>query len=134
MTFQSLARAQVEELFASYMEEDFARAGTSARDTFELAEGLLEGPTGPVAHTQEPWLREQGLPVRLNRGVVEMLADYTVCTAGETLTSHQAALLRFFGERTAVFRMRLLASWHEEGEGHFSSPLCERIPLCLEPP
>ena len=45
------------------------------------------------------------------QGVIELLAEHHVCTAGQTLTPQQAAVLRVFGQRQAEFVLTLLACW-----------------------
>ena len=49
------------------------------------------------------------------QGAVELLADHTICTAGQKLGPHQAALLRIFGQRQAEFSISLLCCWHRQG-------------------
>jgi mRNA turnover protein 4 len=70
--------AQVAEAFDGFVKEDFARAGAKASSEFRLEAGPLEGPHGPLPHTLEPQLRKLGLPTKLNKGVVELLADTVV--------------------------------------------------------
>eukprot|EP00798_Chlamydomonas_sp_ICE-L_P016831 gene16831-23111_t len=114
LLFTSLSRAEVDEVIANFSHEDFARAGSRATEEFKLSEGPLENQLGPLSHTVEPSLRKYGLPSRLNKGVVELLADHTVCKENQVLDAHQAAILRVFGNKMAVFSLRLLAAWEDD--------------------
>jgi len=67
---------QVLKIFKEFEDLGYARAGSEATEDFELAEGPLEGPTGPLPHTVEPTLRKYGLPTRLKK----------VCSKGQIST------------------------------------------------
>lgn len=70
-------------------EEDYARSGFVTPETIELP----AGPLPDFSHSIEPHLRQLGMPTSLQKGVVTLLKDYTVCTEGQTLTPEQARIL-----------------------------------------
>lgn len=106
---------QVLQMFEQFEVLDYARTGSKATEDFELPEGPVQGPTGPLVHTLEPLLRRYGMPTKLNKGVVELIADHVVCKQGDTLSPGQAALLRVFDVKMAAFKMTLLCCWASEG-------------------
>lgn len=58
----------------------FAKAGKRATATIELNAGPVIDENGyPLSHTLEPYLNKIGMPTKLNKGVVELIADTTVC-------------------------------------------------------
>ncbi|KMZ59837.1 mRNA turnover protein 4 [Zostera marina] len=105
--FTNLATSDVRRLFDEYEELDFARTGTAATEKVELMEGPLE----QFTHEMEPFLRKQGIPVRLNKGVIELVSDFVVCKEGEPLSPESARILRLLGMKMASFRLHLLCRW-----------------------
>jgi hypothetical protein len=64
-----------------------------------------------MEHTMEPTLRKNGMPTKLNRGVIELLADHVVCKEGEHVSPQAAILLRLFGKALATFEIALVCGW-----------------------
>ncbi|KAF2260173.1 mRNA turnover protein-like protein 4 [Lojkania enalia] len=112
------------EYFASYSQTDFARAGIQATQTFIVPAGVVcsrggEIPTEddmPIPHSLEVTLRKWGMPTRLMKGKVMLDSDYTICKEGETLNSHQTALLKQFGVAMADFRIDMKAYYSKASE------------------
>ncbi|KAH7428404.1 hypothetical protein KP509_09G000200 [Ceratopteris richardii] len=110
LLFTNLPDEKAERTFEEFEEYDFGRTGSLATETIELKEGPLE----QFTHDMEPFLRKQGLPVRLNKGVVELIADFTVCQAGEQLSPEASRILRLLGIQMAAFRLHLLCRWKRD--------------------
>ncbi|WCJ18243.1 hypothetical protein M5689_000613 [Euphorbia peplus] len=106
----NLSKEEVERLFNEFEECDFARTGTIASEKVELKEGPLE----QFTHEMEPLLRKQGMPVRLNKGVVELVSDFVVCEEGKHLSPESARILRLLGMKMATFRLQLICRWSPE--------------------
>ncbi|KAM3219632.1 mRNA turnover protein 4 [Capsicum chacoense] len=107
LCFTNLSKEEVQRLFNQYEEYDFARTGTIATEKVDLQEGPLD----QFTHEMEPFLRKQGMPVRLNRGVVELVSDYVVCEEGKPLSPEAARILRLLGIKMATFRLNLICRW-----------------------
>lgn len=61
--------------------------------TDELPIGPLKFGDELVPHSLEPQLRGLGLPTKLDKAVVSLVGDFTVCEAGAVLTPEQARIL-----------------------------------------
>ncbi|XP_024026182.1 mRNA turnover protein 4 homolog [Morus notabilis] len=105
--FTNMPKEEVERLFNQYEDYDFARTGSVASEKVELKEGPLE----QFTHEMEPFLRKQGMPVRLNKGTVELVSDYVVCEEGKPLSPEASRILRLLGIKMATFRMQLICRW-----------------------
>ncbi|KAJ9687334.1 hypothetical protein PVL29_015998 [Vitis rotundifolia] len=107
LCFTNLPKEEVQRLFNEYEEYDFARTGSTAVEKVELKEGPLD----QFTHEMEPFLRKQGMPVRLNKGVVELVSDFVVCEEGTPLSPESARILRLLGIKMATFRLHLVCRW-----------------------
>ncbi|KAG5871580.1 hypothetical protein JTB14_017503 [Gonioctena quinquepunctata] len=107
LLFTDSKKKEVEEWFNSYSVEDFARSGFKATQTVQLDEGPLK----QFSHAIEPYLRQLGMPTKLDRGVVTLLKDYEVCKKGNILTPEQAKILELLDLRLATFKLILKAKW-----------------------
>ena len=72
-----------------YEEIDYARSGFVVQETIVLS----EGPMPDFSHSIEPHLRQLGMPTALQKGMVTLIKEYTVCKEGQTLTPEQARIL-----------------------------------------
>ncbi|KAF8014005.1 hypothetical protein BT93_I1767 [Corymbia citriodora subsp. variegata] len=106
----NLPKEEVLRLFNEFEEYDFARTGSNAAEKVELK----EGPLVEFTHEMEPFLRKQGMPVRLNKGVVELVLDFVVCEEGKPLSPESARILRLLGIKMATFRLHLICRWSPE--------------------
>lgn len=114
LLFTKLDQEEVGKLVDSFEFMDYARAGAEATEDFDLPAGPVLQYGEPIAHTLEPTLRKHGMPTKLNKGVVELVSDYTVCSEGGILNPDQAALLRIFGVMMAKFNMQLVGKWEDD--------------------
>lgn len=72
-----------------YEEIDYARSGFITQETITLP----EGPIPDFSHSIESHLRQLGMPTALQKGVVTLIKEYTVCKTGQALTPEQARIL-----------------------------------------
>lgn len=91
LLFTDKAKDDVLEWSKDYNALEYARSGFVATETVTLPEGPLED----FSHAIEPHLRSLGLPTKLNKGVIELYKEHTVCEEGKTLTPEQARYDRY---------------------------------------
>ncbi|XP_050227909.1 uncharacterized protein LOC126677376 [Mercurialis annua] len=106
----NLSKEEVERIINEYEDYDFAKTGSIATERVELKEGPLE----QFTHEMEPFLRKQEMPVRLNKGVVELVSDFVVCEEGKHLSPESARILRSMGIKMATFKLHLICRWSPE--------------------
>ena len=95
--------------FETYGEADFARSGDKATETVKLA----AGPLPQFPHSIEPHLRKLGLNTSLQRGVVTLLKDTTVCVKGAVLSPSEANILKLLGVTMAEFHISVSHAYNE---------------------
>lgn len=64
LLFTDCSREEVVDWFDTYEAQDFCRSGSTATTTIRLTEGPLK----QFPHNMEPYLRQLGLPTKLDRG------------------------------------------------------------------
>uniref|UniRef100_A0A182IVY3 Ribosome assembly factor mrt4 n=1 Tax=Anopheles atroparvus TaxID=41427 RepID=A0A182IVY3_ANOAO len=101
LLFTSESKKTVLDWFESYSAVEYARSGFRATETVKLKEGPLE----KFSHAIEPHLRSLGMPTKLDRGVVTLYKDYTVCEKGKMLTPEQASILKLLAKPMAQFKV-----------------------------
>ena len=107
LLFTETSKKEVLEWAKDYWAVEYARSGFVATETVVLKEGPLE----EFAHSMEPHLRSLGMPTKLQKGVVTLCSDYTVCEKGKMLTPEQARILKLVAKPMAKFRLTMKCSW-----------------------
>ena len=107
LLFTNRPRAEVEAYFDSFRAQEYARMGMVVTQDVDVE----AGPLPQFAHSQEPYLRQLGLPTRLIRATVTLERDFRICKKGDKLTSEQAKLLKAFGMQLAEVSFRLDSVW-----------------------
>lgn len=94
-----------------YNEYDYARHGTKSICTVIVKKGPLNE---FVTHSEEPYLRTKlNLPVKLDKGIVHMLEDRSICRMGDILTVDKCLQLKTFKVKLAEFRINLDAVYEK---------------------
>jgi mRNA turnover protein 4 len=107
LLFTNRSKKDVKDYFAQIGGSVFARSGSKATVPFALE----AGPLPQFPHNMFEQLHKLGLPVKLDKGVIQLENDTTVCNVGDELTPEAAQVLRLFGVETAEFKLELTAHW-----------------------
>ncbi|KAL2537097.1 mRNA turnover protein 4-like protein [Forsythia ovata] len=63
-----------------------------------------------------PSCANRGCPVRLDKGVVELVSDFVVCEEGKPLSPKSARILRLLSIKMAAFKLHLICRWSSSSE------------------
>jgi mRNA turnover protein 4 len=111
--------SDVEEYFANFAEDDFARAGAEATRVVTINnEMLYKFPSSMVEQ-----FRKMGLPVDVKNGKIVLVGskeEHTVCKEGDELSAEDCKLLTHFGVKLTEFRVKLLCRWNS-ADGSFEN-------------
>ncbi|KAE8750052.1 hypothetical protein FOCC_FOCC003176 [Frankliniella occidentalis] len=111
LLFTNRSKQEVVDFFETFTAPDYARSGFVSTEEIILP----EGPLPDFAHSLEPHLRQLGMPTSLQKGVITLVKDYTVCKKGTVLTPDQARILKLMGRQMAEFRVTLKCMWDKDG-------------------
>jgi len=115
LLFTDRAKDDVLSWFEKYSELDYARSGHLSTQTVTIEEGPLE----LFSHSMEPQLRALGLPTQLQKGIIHLVKDHTICESGKVLTPEQARILKLFGYQMAMFSLKIESMWSSDGTYEF---------------
>lgn len=118
LLFTNLPKEEVLKKLGEFECSDYARTGSLATETIELKEGPLD----QFSHDMEPFLRKQSLPVRLNKGVIELVADHIVCEKGKPISPEASRTLRLLGIQMSVFQLHPVCRWTPQEFEMFDVP------------
>lgn len=108
----SRPREEVEEYFANFVEEDFARAGSVAPRTVKITADMVA--THSVSMMEQ--FRKLGMPVEVQNGKVVFVGgkkEYVACREGQALSAEACKVLVHFGVQLAKFRVKLECRWSD---------------------
>jgi len=111
LLFTERSKEEVLEWSQNYSALEYARSGFVATSTMVLP----EGPMKDFSHAIEPHLRALGLPTKLEKGVVTLYKEHTVCVEGKTLTPEQARILKLIAKPMATFNLEIKCCWTKDG-------------------
>uniref|UniRef100_A0A1A9UY56 Ribosome assembly factor mrt4 n=1 Tax=Glossina austeni TaxID=7395 RepID=A0A1A9UY56_GLOAU len=107
LLFTEKSKQEVLEWAENYWALEYARSGFLATETVVLSEGPLKD----FSHSIEPHLRSLGMPTKLQKGVIHLYKDYTVCEEGKVLNPEQARILKLIDKPMSTFRLTMKCSW-----------------------
>uniref|UniRef100_A0A6U3AJ90 Ribosome assembly factor mrt4 n=1 Tax=Lotharella globosa TaxID=91324 RepID=A0A6U3AJ90_9EUKA len=117
LLFTNRESKEVRKYFAEFREPQYARTGCIATKKFVIKPGLLPG----LPVSMEPQLRKKGLPVRIQKGKLELVTETVVCKEGTNLTPEQCSILEMFEVKMVDFRINILGCYTDEKYVSFQS-------------